>query len=80
MVIPNSVPYAASKAAGNLVIAKFAAELKGEGMVLLSVAPGGVATEGMTDLSARECSNPGVRSVGARRLENGGGEGKRGYR
>ena len=52
--IANSVPYAASKAGGNIVIAKFAAELRDEGFVFLSVAPGGVATETMTDMSKCE--------------------------
>lgn len=49
--IANSVPYATSKAGGNVVIAKFAAELKDEGFMFLSVAPGGVATETMLDTS-----------------------------
>ena len=49
--IANSVPYAVSKAGGNIVIAKFAAELRDEGFTFLSIAPGGVATEAMTDMS-----------------------------
>jgi NAD(P)-dependent dehydrogenase (short-subunit alcohol dehydrogenase family) len=52
--IPNSVPYASSKAAGNLLIAKFAAELQDEGFIFLSIAPGGVATDAM-NLSSCEC-------------------------
>ncbi|KAF2621651.1 NAD(P)-binding protein [Macroventuria anomochaeta] len=49
--ISNSVPYSVSKAGGNMVIAKFAAELQDEGFTFLSIAPGGVATEAMTDMS-----------------------------
>ena len=41
---------ATSKAGGNVVIAKFAAELKDEGFRFLSVAQGGVATEATTDM------------------------------
>jgi hypothetical protein len=47
--IPNSVPYSASKADGNIVIAKFGAELKGEGSMFLNIAPGGVETEGLVE-------------------------------
>jgi hypothetical protein len=39
--ITNGVPYSASKAGGNSVIAKFGPELKGERFVFLSTAPGG---------------------------------------
>lgn len=38
-------PYAASKAAANVVIAKYAAALKDEGILFLSMSPGYVATE-----------------------------------
>ncbi|KAF3008407.1 hypothetical protein E8E13_001462 [Curvularia kusanoi] len=48
----TTVPYSASKAAGNLVIARFAAELKEEGLTFLSIAPGVVATEMMLETSA----------------------------
>ncbi|KAK3214270.1 hypothetical protein GRF29_28g2536094 [Pseudopithomyces chartarum] len=49
--IANSVPYIVSKAGGNIVIAKFAAELKDEGFTFLSIAPGAVATETLMDMS-----------------------------
>ncbi|KAF1963828.1 NAD(P)-binding protein [Byssothecium circinans] len=49
--IANSVPYSASKAGGNIVIAKFAAELQDEGFTFLSIAPGAVATETLMDMS-----------------------------
>jgi NAD(P)-dependent dehydrogenase (short-subunit alcohol dehydrogenase family) len=56
--VTNSVPYCASKAAGNLVIAKFAAELRDEGFTFLSIAPGAVATEGLMKASENcELSN-----------------------
>lgn len=38
-------PYSASKAAANVVIAKYNAELKSEGILFLSISPGYVATE-----------------------------------
>ncbi|PTD05053.1 putative oxidoreductase [Fusarium culmorum] len=47
----NSLPYATSKAGANIVMAKFAAELKDEEFLFLSIAPGGVATESMKDTS-----------------------------
>jgi NAD(P)-dependent dehydrogenase (short-subunit alcohol dehydrogenase family) len=47
--ITNSVLYSASKAGGNSVITKFGAELKGEGFVFLSIAPGGVEMEGLVE-------------------------------
>ena len=50
----NSVPYCISKAAGNIVIAKFAAELQDQGFIFLSIAPGAVATEWVLDTSYRE--------------------------
>ncbi|KAH7350327.1 hypothetical protein BKA66DRAFT_476579 [Pyrenochaeta sp. MPI-SDFR-AT-0127] len=49
--IANSVPYTTSKAGGNILIAKFAAELQDEGFTFLSIAPGGVATETLMDTS-----------------------------
>lgn len=49
--IANSVPYSASKAAGNIIITKFAAELQDEGFTFLSIAPGAVATETLMDTS-----------------------------
>jgi NAD(P)-dependent dehydrogenase (short-subunit alcohol dehydrogenase family) len=52
--ITNSVPYSASKVAGDIVITKFAAELQDEGFTFLSIAPGAVATEGLTDMSKCE--------------------------
>jgi NAD(P)-dependent dehydrogenase (short-subunit alcohol dehydrogenase family) len=38
-------PYAASKAAANVVVAKYAAALKEEGILFLSMSPGYVSTE-----------------------------------
>lgn len=52
--IANSVPYSVSKAGGNIIITKFAAELQDEGFTFLSIAPGGVATETMMDMSKCE--------------------------
>ncbi|KAK2742517.1 hypothetical protein FQN55_007803 [Onygenales sp. PD_40] len=49
--IANSLPYSTSKAGGNIIIAKFAAELQDEGFTFLSIAPGGVATETLMDAS-----------------------------
>jgi NAD(P)-dependent dehydrogenase (short-subunit alcohol dehydrogenase family) len=49
--IANSVPYSVSKAGGNLIITKFAAELRDEGFTFLSIAPGAVATETLMDMS-----------------------------
>lgn len=49
--IANSVPYSTSKAGGNIVIAKFAAELQDEGFTFLSIAPGAVATDTLMDTS-----------------------------
>lgn len=55
--VTNSVPYSASKAAGNIVITKFAAELKDEGFTFLSIAPGAVATETLMNAAA-SCKLP----------------------
>lgn len=52
--IANSVPYSASKAGGNIIITKFAAELQDEGFTFLSIAPGAVATETLMDTSHRK--------------------------
>ncbi|KAF2646816.1 NAD(P)-binding protein [Massarina eburnea CBS 473.64] len=49
--IANSVPYSASKAGGNIIITKFAAELQDEGFTFLSIAPGAVATDTLMDMS-----------------------------
>lgn len=38
-------PYSVSKAAANVVIAKYNAALKNEGILFLSISPGYVATE-----------------------------------
>ena len=56
--LSNSVPYCTSKAGGNIVIAKFAAELQEEGFTFLSIAPGGVATETLMDMSKCESILP----------------------
>lgn len=42
-------PYAASKAAANVVVAKYGSALKGEGILFLSVSPGYVLTEANID-------------------------------
>lgn len=52
--LTNSVPYSVSKAAGNIIIAKFAAELQDEGFIFLSIAPGAVATETLMDTTNRQ--------------------------
>jgi NAD(P)-dependent dehydrogenase (short-subunit alcohol dehydrogenase family) len=49
--VANSVPYCVSKAGGNIIIAKFAAELQDEGFTFLSIAPGAVATETLMNTS-----------------------------
>jgi NAD(P)-dependent dehydrogenase (short-subunit alcohol dehydrogenase family) len=49
--IAFSVSYSATKAATNIVVAKYAAELKGEGIILLALSPGVVNT-------ATEAPNP----------------------
>ena len=41
----NTVPYALSKASTNILVAKFAAELKDEGISVLAISPGWVATQ-----------------------------------
>ncbi|KAL7785942.1 hypothetical protein V8C37DRAFT_393250 [Trichoderma ceciliae] len=48
--LPHAVGYSISKAGGCLVIAKYAAELKGEGIFTLSLSPGWVETEAAKDL------------------------------
>jgi NAD(P)-dependent dehydrogenase (short-subunit alcohol dehydrogenase family) len=42
--IPNQAPYSISKAAVNMVVAKYAAEYKAEGFVFLALSPGLVDT------------------------------------
>ena len=42
--VTTGVPYAASKAALNMVVVKFAARFKDEGFVFLAVSPGLVKT------------------------------------
>jgi NAD(P)-dependent dehydrogenase (short-subunit alcohol dehydrogenase family) len=54
--VSNSLPYCASKAGGNVIIAKFAAELQDEGFTFLSIAPGGVATDTMVG-AASNCES-----------------------
>lgn len=54
--ISTSVPYSASKAGGNMIIAKFAAEPQDEGFTFLSIAPGAVATETLINTPKCELS------------------------
>ena len=42
---PSFLGYSVSKAAGNMMMAKYAAELKHEGIKTLSLSPGWVATD-----------------------------------
>ena len=52
--VPNLLGYCTSKAAGNIVMAKYAAELKGEGIKALSLSPGWVDTDtGMSGTDIR---------------------------
>lgn len=54
--IPGSLIYASMKAATNIVVAKYAVELKGEGIVVLALSPGVVNTqEGKSKSSVGEC-------------------------
>lgn len=48
--VAASVPYAASKAAVNLIVAKLALDLKPEGISILSLSPGLVATSGSDEM------------------------------
>ncbi|KZM21089.1 uncharacterized protein EKO05_0003549 [Ascochyta rabiei] len=50
--VASSVPYSASKAAGNIVITKFAAELKDGGFIFLSISSGAVVTETLMTAAA----------------------------
>ena len=43
--LPNLLGYSVSKASGNIMMAKYAAELKHEGIKTLSLSPGWVATD-----------------------------------
>lgn len=43
--MPNLLGYAFSKTAGNILMAKYAAELKSQGIHTLSLSPGWVATD-----------------------------------
>jgi NAD(P)-dependent dehydrogenase (short-subunit alcohol dehydrogenase family) len=43
--LPMQFGYSTSKAAGNIAVAKFAAELEPEGIYTLSLSPGWVATD-----------------------------------
>ncbi|KAH8801731.1 hypothetical protein F5884DRAFT_807690 [Xylogone sp. PMI_703] len=50
--LPNLLGYAVGKASGNIVIAKYAVELKSEGILTLSMSPGWVGTD-----AAKEVAN-----------------------
>jgi len=54
-------PYAASKAAANVVVAKYAAALKEEGILFLSMSPGYVSTE-----ANLEADPAGAQAMGAK--------------
>jgi NAD(P)-dependent dehydrogenase (short-subunit alcohol dehydrogenase family) len=57
--IPGSLIYASMKAATNMVVAKYAVELRGEGIVVLALSPGVVNThEGPGKFSACEDMKP----------------------
>lgn len=43
--IPPMLGYSVSKAAGNIIISKYSAELKSEGIKTLALSPGWVATD-----------------------------------
>jgi NAD(P)-dependent dehydrogenase (short-subunit alcohol dehydrogenase family) len=46
--MPGLLGYSVSKAGGNIMMAKYAAELKGEGITTLSLSPGWVSTDAGT--------------------------------
>ncbi|PTB70210.1 NAD(P)-binding protein [Trichoderma citrinoviride] len=48
--LPNLLGYAVSKAAGNIVMAKYAVELKPKGILTLSLSPGWVETDASREL------------------------------
>lgn len=53
--IPGSLIYASMKAATNMVVAKYAVELRGDGIVLLALSPGVVNTqEGLSKFTTCE--------------------------
>jgi NAD(P)-dependent dehydrogenase (short-subunit alcohol dehydrogenase family) len=43
--VAEAIPYAVSKAGSNMVVAKYAAEFKNEGVVFLALSPGVVNTQ-----------------------------------
>jgi NAD(P)-dependent dehydrogenase (short-subunit alcohol dehydrogenase family) len=54
--IPAAIPYAVSKAATNMVVAKFAAELKSEDINVVALSPGLVKTSLVSEL-LRKCAS-----------------------
>ncbi|KAH0497541.1 hypothetical protein TgHK011_004839 [Trichoderma gracile] len=50
--MPNLLGYAISKAAGNIIMAKYAVELKAKGILTLSLSPGWVETDAARDISS----------------------------
>lgn len=53
------IPYCVSKAALNMIVSKFAAELRDEGVTMLSLSPGVVATQAQPgELSLKETRLP----------------------
>ncbi|KAK4071032.1 uncharacterized protein Triagg1_6399 [Trichoderma aggressivum f. europaeum] len=49
--LPNLLGYAVSKSAGNIIMAKYAVELKAKGIKTLSLSPGWVETDAAQDIS-----------------------------
>ncbi|ETS03270.1 putative short-chain dehydrogenases/reductase [Trichoderma reesei RUT C-30] len=49
--LPNLLGYAISKAAGNILMAKYAVDLKAKGILTLSLSPGWVETDASRELS-----------------------------
>lgn len=49
--MPNLLGYSVSKAAGNILIAKYAVELKAKGIKTLAMSPGWVETDAARDIS-----------------------------
>jgi NAD(P)-dependent dehydrogenase (short-subunit alcohol dehydrogenase family) len=66
-----AAPYAASKAAANIIVAKYAAALKDEGILFLSLSPGFVATESNLEGESEFCLSSGERGANQEQLIQG---------